>query len=370
MTAGEFVLEAARPWLTTSQGERIAQFLEDSGPHLDWDDVLESSARLRVAPVVWWNLRLGPWRVPQVARQYLRAMYLYHRRRNALLLREAARILHELARVGIVPIVRKGIYLAHVVYPDPGMRQMNDIDLFVSREEAKRTVLVLEALGYESGRLGDDARSIEPETRERRAFWRLYTNNLPTMRRLVDDEYVSHLAVDLTVNLFLPATGYDVSPEQLTAGAETCELAGERARVLAPEPFLLDICAHIHKESSTLRYIAIGGHQRLIQHCDILALVTHPVTRLDWGRFLELVDLHGVDSPCYFALGHTAQLFSDVVPHSVLATLSKRAGKMTAYLDEFGSIDGEPRRTWRTNLRDRVFARELPADLPASRSLT
>lgn len=61
---------------------------------------------------------------------------------------ELRRVLAVLADSRICPVVFKGAYLAHAVYPSPGCRPMGDSDLWVTHDEMPAAVAALEGLGY------------------------------------------------------------------------------------------------------------------------------------------------------------------------------------------------------------------------------
>jgi len=61
---------------------------------------------------------------------------------------ELRRVFAALAQAHIHPVVFKGAYLAHTIYPSPGCRPMGDSDLWVTHNEMPGAVAALEALGY------------------------------------------------------------------------------------------------------------------------------------------------------------------------------------------------------------------------------
>src|SRR6185369_10267951 len=61
-----------------------------------------------------------------------------------------AQLAELLARLPAVPILLKGAYLAECVYPAPGLRPMNDIDLLFKPEDLPAVGAALDELGYGS----------------------------------------------------------------------------------------------------------------------------------------------------------------------------------------------------------------------------
>jgi hypothetical protein len=367
--ADQLILDASRPWLPESDKRRIVEELRALRDELSWPAFLDTVARFRVAGMVWWNLRGAAYDLPPQALHYLEALFLYQRQRNAVLRDEIGALAAAFGVAGVPVVFRKGAYLAFHRYPDPGMRMMYDIDFLVEPEHAQGAVETLQRLGYAAGHLDATDRVVTPESRARTAFFRMHTNNLPSMKRPFGSPYATHIRVDPVVNIYLPRSGYSVDVAELLARARQVPLGGAPALVLAPEDFLLDLCAHTFKECTTVRFLHRGGHRRIAQHCDIQALLQYPDATVDWAAFVAAARRYGVAAPCYFTLAHNATIFPGVVPAPVIAELAEAAGCGPDFLDEYGHLDlPEPRR-WGRDLLTRLFSNELPSDLPASRSL-
>jgi hypothetical protein len=90
---------------------------------------------------------------PPEVRQFLQASYYKSAAHNALLFQELERILAAFEAAQIPVIVLKGAALAQIIYPDPGLRPMNDIDLLVKRDNVKKTAEVLSSIEYSDFRV-------------------------------------------------------------------------------------------------------------------------------------------------------------------------------------------------------------------------
>ncbi len=77
---------------------------------------------------------------------------------------ELRRVLAVLADAQIRPVVFKGAYLAHAVYPSPGCRPMGDIDLWVTHDEMPGAVAALEGLGYSLREKADRPHALTQDT--------------------------------------------------------------------------------------------------------------------------------------------------------------------------------------------------------------
>lgn len=366
------LIAASRKEMTPERAARCRSLVETHVDELDWAYLLDQAQRHRVLAALGRNLNIAKLfateRVTVRPREVYRAGYLYHRNRNHALYDELAELFAEFDRQGITVAVRKGGYLAEKVYGDIGIRPMADIDLLVPRAVAEQAVRALAGMGYHAGHLATDGRSVEPESRRAELFLRMHGNTLPVMVRPTSDPYVDVFAVDLCVDLFLPKTGCSVPAEEVLARAEEIDLAGRPARVLGPEDMVLDLAAHLYKESTTLRYLKTGKHQRVRQYWDILEFLAWAGDRFDWDVFLSRTKHYAVATPMYFALAHADLLDPGAIPEPVLAELRHMSGDDPAVLDQYAGIDLEHPLTWADDFLTRLFSPRRRLDLPDSLS--
>ena len=96
--------------------------------------------------------RLGPGAVPPdiaaTLAQARRGAAVGHLRRQAVL----RRLLPALDAAGVTAVVLKGGALAYLSYPEPSLRSMSDLDLWVAPADLDRAVAIAQAAGLEIGR--------------------------------------------------------------------------------------------------------------------------------------------------------------------------------------------------------------------------
>lgn len=108
---------------------------------------------------------LGELPREQVAR--LRGDLLDDRMGRARLDAAGAAALEALRDEGLAPVLLKGAALGHLVYPEPYLRPMSDVDLLIPRDSLSRALDALESAGFR----------IPPE--EHREFWEETWYDLP-----------------------------------------------------------------------------------------------------------------------------------------------------------------------------------------------
>jgi hypothetical protein len=334
----------------------------------DWDYLLCQASRHRVLPLVARNMyRLGLYQLDS----YLYAnfdtaigSYHHHQARNRSLRSEFAELIGPLMAEVPRIVVRKGMYLAHVVYQDPGVRPMMDLDLLVEREHATEAVKVLEELGYASGTPTANLRRVTPLPRDQQMYWRLYVNNLPPYFRPTSDPLVNLFAVDFSVGLFLSPQQWAASTTEVIDRAQPIDIQGCAALGQAPEDLVLDLCAHLYKESTTLRYMHRLKFQRLIQYCDLRETLTCFADVFDWGRFLTTCDKYEASSTVHFALAHLELLFPGTVPEHVRT--ATRPLDRPDFLDQFAADELAEPLLWHEPFMVRMFSPERTLNAPAS----
>jgi hypothetical protein len=352
--------------------EAIRALMNDHAP-LDWAYFLDQCHRHRVLALVAANAdRFGLFTAedPIPGRDLYRAHLLYQRARNDALLRELRVILQAFHDAGLIVVPRKGAYLSWAVYQEPELRPMGDLDLMVCQPQISEAEAVLDTLGYAAGKLSPSLRVLEPVDRQTLAFWRLYTNNAPTRFRLTSVEQVQAFSVDLIHNLFLPRSGYSLPVDGLVAKAVLQDFRGAPFWVLPPELHLIDIAAHLYKESTTISYINAGRHQSLSQFRDLAELIARPGEGLDWASMVGTVTEAGIQAPIYFALAHLNAIYAGTVPEGSLDELRAVVERSSpGFLDEYGAIDlGQPAH-WRVGFLERLFERSRVRLGEESRSL-
>jgi hypothetical protein len=77
-------------------------------------------------------------------------LHLSHNRQRMLQLSEAARaVLEKFAGAGIAPLILKGMHTAFSYFPEPGVRPLCDIDVYIPVESMPAAERVLSDLGYQ-----------------------------------------------------------------------------------------------------------------------------------------------------------------------------------------------------------------------------
>ncbi len=240
------------------EAARLAQL---AGRVTDWGALLAEAEAHGVAPLLYRHLRAARVDPPQQALHGLQGLYLAHRHANQVRARVLGQMLGALAAAGIEALVVKGGALCHMLYPEPGLRPMSDLDLLVRRQdiEPARGVLLEQGL---SAPLPPDGQA---------------DKSLPTAGLTVEGVWVG---LELHYDLFEASFGAAMTWDDL--GQEPLAFAlgpdGPMARTLGLEDLLWHLCEYLRFHA------AVFTPWRMIWVADILGVVERYGGTLDWER--------------------------------------------------------------------------------------
>ncbi len=266
----------------------------------DAKGVMLQARRHRLAPLLHRGVTTGRIAdpLPESFREACRRLYYATARKNVVALDSGRQVLRALADAGIPAAPVKGWALVDAkapVYPDPGVRPMDDLDLIVPRERRARAMHVLARLGF--------ART----TGGRAAL--VGGHEVAFHRRVAD------------VNVF-------VELHWAWAGSESLM----RGHALPGGVFLRDLCARSDivrgaRAPTWLGHVLFGAvhgarhaWERWLWLLDLHLLVTR--RRPDWPLLVSEARARRMRAPAYAGLAAARELFRTPVPKEVLARLS------------------------------------------------
>jgi hypothetical protein len=340
----ETILALLRP-----NASAAAVFQSPQAVAVDWDDLAVTAIALGLAPLVHFRLASQSERLPQD-----RAQAKLDFMRQTELARHTARqaqLAELLARLPTAPVVLKGAYLAERVYPAPGLRPMNDIDLLFRPEDLPAVSAALDELGY-----GSKEKSAEQGPG--------ITKHTSTFKRAG--------GAASTPNPYLSSGGsHMVEPHRsleeswfglrcdLTPGmwqrSQPIEIAGQPARALLPSDNFLHLCVH-------LAFHLIMGSPLFVQMADLAVFAQY--VPIDWDDFCKRAAELRAAGYALAAAGLAARVLAAPIPSGVLdrleraspATVRAAAANLTV-ADILRRTQRPPLRTIRQRLRRGVADR-------------
>ncbi|MCB0197385.1 MAG: nucleotidyltransferase family protein, partial [Anaerolineae bacterium] len=214
-------------------------------------DVLENSAisaqieEHGLGPLLYTSIKTAKLPVPLDLKRSLQALYLRHHHANAVRGRVLADILTRFQAEGVQVLVVKGAALAYIIYPEPGLRPMRDIDLLVKKTDAYRAQQLLAELGFNAPL---------PQG-----------NTLPDKHLLAATLKTEGMSVSVEIhhNLFSAGNTASLAIETMSGEPFSFDINGVTAQTLSYEEMLWHLCRHavksIYQPLHLIRVIDIVG---------------------------------------------------------------------------------------------------------------
>jgi hypothetical protein len=246
----------------------------------NWESVPPRAEAQGVGPLLYAHLKSAEIHPPKSVTRQLQGLYLRHRRANQIRADVLREILAEFETAGIQALILKGAALSYLIYPEPGLRPMSDIDLLVKKANVKQAQQALAGLGF-------DAPLPSQATLSHR---HLTTATLQREGLLVQVEIHHQLsstyydnAISYLRNRFLPSTARqsDATPAKvdgLTTLPRSLPALGCTASTLGFEDMLGHLCQHL------LSHINVWDYGRLIWVADVVSLAERFASEINWDH--------------------------------------------------------------------------------------
>jgi hypothetical protein len=231
-----------------------------------WQQLIPLAEMHGMGPLLYFHFKEINALIPTETRRALMGLYLRYRHANAVRGRVLGEILHACQSAGIEMLVLKGAALAFLVYPQPALRPMRDIDLLVREVDGVRAQAILGELGFDT---------------RRDAFGQLPADHhhLPIASREVGGLNIS---VEIHTNLFPPTRYYrPMRYEDLAGQAVAFQIDGCPAYTLGYEDMLWHIYRHALGPPLLLSPL------RFIHLADLASLVDKFAEQIDWEQLQQ-----------------------------------------------------------------------------------
>lgn len=257
LAAAQHILNVFRPDQTPSAWESDRVCLG-----VDWDDLAVRAIVFGLAPQLHCRLRQWELAPPPRAAAKLAAAYRAAAARSADIYRQLGEALAAFDARGLRPVALKGAHLAALVYPDPALRPMNDIDLLFEPDELREAEAALESLGYTGKR---KTPALGPGVTKHTSTFRRDAASARTPNPYLSPETDRVIEPHTSLEESWFGLKVDITPGVRQRAVEA-GLPGYRCRVLSPEDLLLHLCVHFC-------FHLIMGAPSMVQLADLLAVI-------------------------------------------------------------------------------------------------
>jgi Uncharacterised nucleotidyltransferase len=252
-------------WTPRAWEQALALAADNS---IDWPLLMQSIPRERVGPLLYLIGKGKGLFLPELE-QRLRDFYYANLHRNLVLQNELQRILQGLNDAGVEAIVLKGMALAQVVYRNPAVRPMGDLDLLIRSDDIPKAVEKLSDMGY----------AYPDYLREELDL------NQGALTSYSHHEYLQKASSQrfvVELHRFLIGPQYyrkHVPLEWFWESAREFSLGKTQALVLGPEAMTIHLCAHLCLHHQ--------GVKTLLGFQDIAEVVAGYGVEMDWSLLLD-----------------------------------------------------------------------------------
>lgn len=241
----------------------------------EWESLPAEAEKHGMAPLLYRHLCYLGATIPQSVRWLLVGLNLKHRHADQVRRRTLSEILERFEAEGITTLLLKGMALAYLVYPEPSLRTMSDIDLLVDKTQIKKAHQLLTALRFEM----DPSPGWKPDGFNRRAYSKL-VDHLPIS---VEMHYPTHFSFPFHGGINQSYRSRMNRGREKKRSGETFStlispplsfaLNGIKVRTLGLEDTLLYLRNHLQRH--VVRYIWVA---------DIVSWAEHYEEKIDWDR--------------------------------------------------------------------------------------
>jgi len=270
----------------SSSGFEAVNDLKIEDMPLDWDRFIDYAVQGGVAPMVYVRLREDQSNIPAEVMGRLHGFYVLTAAENMEYLSYAREIFGRCKNKEIDVIALRGITFAEVLYPDPALRPISDIDLLVRPEQMSRLMACLLSLGY----------------------W-----NIPghphqwTNAKVVLDVHTDLIGGD---RISARRRSVDINMDAVWAASVSSPVADVPIKKLAWEDEVLTCGVHAIKHSC----------DRILWFVD-MALMIRDRKPEEWNRLIERAQQFKLEKPTYYAFIYLQNTIGSAIPGHVLKTL-------------------------------------------------
>lgn len=279
--------------LSPERKERISSLLSGN---VDWKYLLDLAIFHGIAPLISRNLAVNDLN-SRVLKPYLeRLNEIYNKTlyRNMILSDELTKILSAFNQRGIPVISLKGIALAEMLYENPALRTMSDMDILVQPDDLKRASSLLIEMGYAQLTLPNY--KIHP------------FHGAPYYKQTTFPIFIE-LHWDLEDEKLM-----STPREKIWSRAQTLQLQWGKTMVLSLEDTLMFSVVQLCKQFDQLKVLG-----------DIAELIKKYKGGLDWRYIVNSAHSWGIGTGVYYSLKRAQDLLEAPVLLSVIKELKPKA---------------------------------------------
>ena len=291
----KILLSCARNQKTAQSKSDIKKLLYND---LEWDYLTQRASQHKLLPLLYWNLKEFEEEVPENILKSLKLNFNRNAKNNLLMLGELLKLLDLFEKEGIIAIPYKGPLLAISAYKNLVLRQFDDLDIVVNKNNILKVKEILISNNYtpQFDLDGFKERRFIQSQREYKFF-------------------NSETEINLEIQWQFQGVSFSVSDDlgfTDPKNIETIEINNKRISSLSPENMLLVLCIHA------------SGHywERLSWICDVSELIQSK--NIDWEYTIKKAEELGIKRLLWVNLFLAVDLLGSNLPDDISKHLESK----------------------------------------------
>jgi len=279
----EFILLCSRLELDIKRKHRLKELLRSP---LKWGDIFKMASINKVTLLIFKHLYEKDLihLLSDTIKNELSQFYYGNLARNLILFKELKKFLKEFENARIPTIILKGGYLSHILYDDPGLRMMGDIDILFEQEDFYKVKMIAEKLGYSFLK--------SPKSKE---IYEKYHFHYVFIKY---DNF--KIVFEFHWNLVKQSMKININPDNLWENCIEFELFDFKAKALSYENQFLHLIIHSSHDCF---------EHGLISLCEIAEFYKKFKDKINIPKFVDLSYKTGANKLAYYALYQIEKLY-------------------------------------------------------------
>ncbi len=313
----------------THNSTNYRQLEQAAGAFTKWQEIPTQAETHGLAPLLYTHLQAAGVSLPPAIKRELQGLYLRHKHANQVRGEVLTEILTAYQAAGIQALILKGAALAHLIYPQPGLRPMRDIDLLVHPTQATQAQYLLTELGFNAPLPNSQSPNLQPTISQppisqspiqnpKSKIQNPKSSPLPSKHLTAASRHTKGMLISVEVhhNLFHDDAPVSMTMDDLTGPPLSFTLPqGVAAYTLGHQDMLWHLCYHIAN---------IAVPFSLIWLADIVGFAERFAAEINWQRveqkyprILNILSLVHWMTPLSENLRQTAPLKIGRVPQDI-----------------------------------------------------
>ncbi|MCE7698065.1 MAG: nucleotidyltransferase family protein [Methanobacterium paludis] len=310
----ELLLLCSRTTLKSENKVKIRSLIEKG---INWDHLIQKAHRHRLTQLLYWNLEDFSEYIPENVLTDLKEYFQVNAQRNLLMLGELLKTLKLLEAEDITAVSFKGPVLADYAYGNIALRQFDDIDIFVYRQDVLKIKEILMDQGYKPQ--FEIEGFVEKKFIKSQGEYKFFNSDKEIKLELHSEFFGLSFSFSGDLRFLYSAENF-----------ETIKIHNQKIFTLNPENMLFVLCIHA------------SGHRwlRLSWICDIAELIqSHEI---NWDYTMKKAEELGIKRLLLVNLNLAVDLFDLDLPDNILKSLnSEKVNLLTFKVKAFFDSNSE-----------------------------